>query len=208
MTKRNPLLNIIKDILHLGLETFGRYYSTYRGFVFSNEDPQGLQRVQLIIPEVGGNNPYAYWAIPKGVFSGTGYGSQIIPQKGELVWVEFERGHPEVPIYTLGYFGVGEMPNDPELADTNCYWFKTPYGHLIKINDTKKYITITTNGAEITINPQGLISLKNKDMDIGTLLTNILTTYIKTTTILGETLSPDSIKDAVDNVKQVKQLFI
>lgn len=144
-SRPNPILGLFKDMIHYGLEAFGRYYSSYRGIVFDNADPLNLQRVQLLIPEIAADHPLQYWAIPKGVFSGPGYGSQVIPQKGDVVWVEFEGGHPEVPIYSLGHFGNDEIPtNRSGLKDPNCYWFMTPYGHIIRVNDTEKYISIET----------------------------------------------------------------
>lgn len=207
MTK-NPIIAIIKDMLYFGFETFGRYYSTYRAFVYSNADPSNLQRLQLIIPEVGGTDVYTYWAFPKGVFNGTGYGMQCIPQKGELVWVEFERGHPEVPIWSHGHFGNGEMPtNNPDLIDPKCFWFITPGGATVILNDTKKYISISYNGATFIINSTGLFTLKNGNTDIKTLLQDILTTYMSTTTISGEPLSPDSMNDALNNLQEVNKLF-
>lgn len=208
MTKRNPIISVIKDILYYGLETFGRYYSCYRGLVVDNEDPLGLQRLQLIIPEISQGQVYKFWAHAKGVFSGTGFGSQVIPPKGELVWVEFERGHPEVPIWNHGHFGNGEFPTDDiDLANVNCYWFKTPYGHKVKLDDTKKTITISTPNASITLNSDGRFSIKNGSTDIATLLNDILTTYMKTTTVSGDLLNPDSIKSAIQNIKEVNQLF-
>lgn len=224
----NPILRIIKEMFSYGLEKFGRYYSTYRGFVISNEDPDNMQRLQLKIPEVGGDTVYEYWAYPHGVFSGPGYGSQVIPQIGEVVWVSFESGHPQVPIWSHGYPGITDVPNDKELQDKECYWFKTPKGNLVKINDTKKYISIETpngykvllddsNGkmildakgvASITLNSSGLISIKNRDTDIKTLFTNILTTYMSTLTIDGKPLNPTSINSAVDNLVTLNKLFI
>lgn len=209
MTRRNPILSILKDMMYLGLETFGRYYSSYRAFVVSNDDPLKIQRVQLQIPQIGGQDTYEYWAIPKGVFSGEGYGMQIIPQVGELVWAEFENGHPEVPIYSLGHFGNKEIPtDDTDLVDPNCYWFKTPYGHTIKINDTKKTISINTNGAELMIDATGKFSIKNGSTDMKTVLINILMTYMKTITVIGEPLSPDSIQNAIDNIKEINTILI
>lgn len=208
MVKRNPLVSALKDMVYFGMETFGRYYSCYRAFVSSNEDPLILQRLQLVIPEIGGSTPYTYWAIPKGVFSGVGYGAQIVPRRGDLVWVEFERGHPDAPIYSLGHFGHDEIPvDDPDLADVNCIWLKSPYGHLIKINDTKKYISISTNGAEFKLDEKGLVSIKNGNTSLKKVLTNILQTYMKTTTVTGDALSPESINDAVDNLEELTKLF-
>lgn len=153
-----------------GLEVFGRYYSSYRGFVYDINDPDGCGRIKLIIPEVGGDTPYEYWAHPKGVFSGKGYGMQIIPQKGDLVWVEFEGGHPEVPMWSLGYFGTNEPPTDDgDLKDPNCYWFKTPKGHIIKVNDTKSYIHIQHKGGQtVVITDQSISLVSDEKISLGT----------------------------------------
>lgn len=209
MTNRNPIVAFLKDIMYHGLETMGRYYSSYRGFVVDNADPLNLQRVRLIIPEIGGSNQYQYWAHAKNAFNGTGYGTQMIPQKGELVWVEFERGHPEVPIYSLGHMGNGDIPtNDSELIDPNCYWLITPGGMKVKLNDTKKTLTITINGASLIINPSGQFTIQNGKTDIKTLLTDILTTYLQTSTISGDVLGPDSMQDAINNIEEVNKLFL
>lgn len=206
--RRSPVVAALLDMINFGFETFGRYYSSYRGFVYSNQDPLSLQRIQIIVPEIGGNLPYKYWAHAKGVFSGTNFGTQMIPQRGEMVWVEFERGHPEVPIYSNGHFGNGEMPtDDADLKDPNCYWFISPGGQRIKINDTKKYFSIQSNGAEVVINSDGKISLKNPSTDMKTILNDILTTYKNTKTIDQRPLSPDSIAAAELNILEVNKLF-
>lgn len=168
-TRQNPILNIFKDMFHYGLEVFGRYYANYRGLVYDVNDPEHLGRIKLIIPEVGADTPYEYWAHPKGVFSGKGYGSQVLPQKGDLVWVSFEGGHPEVPIWEHGYFGTDEPPTDEDLDDVNCYWFKTPKGHLIKVNDTKSYIHIQHKGGQTILIDDDYISLiSDKKISLGT----------------------------------------
>lgn len=204
----HPIVGFLKDIMTFGLESIGRYYSSYRAVVCDTDDPLQIGRVRLVIPEISGTDQYSYWAIPKGAFSGTGFGSQIIPPVGEIVWAEFERGHPEVPIYSHGHFGQGEMPtDDADMLDVNCYWFRTPYGHTIKLNDTKKYITILSSGAEVTINSTGQFRIKNGNMDMKTLLMNMLQTYMDTTTVDEEPLSAESIQAAVQNMQDVQKLF-
>lgn len=207
--KKNPIISVFKDMIYYGLETFGRYYSSYRAFVFDVKDPLNIQRVKLIIPEVGGPNPYEYWAFPKGVFSGPGYGTQMIPQPGDTVWVEFQRGHPDVPVYSLGHFGGQEIPtDDDDLLDPNCYWMITPQGHRLKINDTKNYISIQAkNGAKVVLNATGLISISNNNTNLKTVLKDMITTYMKTTTIEGEPLSVDSMNAALNNLQELSKLL-
>lgn len=160
-----------KDIVYIGLESLGRYYSCYRGFVADRDDPENLNRLRLIIPEVGNTDVYDYWALPKGLFSGEGYGVQIIPQKGDLVWVEFEHGHPAKPVWSFSYRGKKDMPqNQTDLEDKDCYWFITPKGHVIKINDTKNYIHIKTQqGDYVELNSNSISLVTGKKISLGQL---------------------------------------
>lgn len=145
----NELLKIIKSIILEGLEPFGKYYSSYRAFVYNREDPLNCNRLQLIIPNVGGDKPYLYWALPSNNFSGKGYGCQVLPSEKDLVWVEFEMGNPKRPIWKFGYFGEGEKPKD--LISPDNYWFKTPKGNLVEFNDTKgkEFIRMTSSKGQI-----------------------------------------------------------
>lgn len=144
----NPIIQLLKDIKLYGLERMGVYYSSYRAFVIDNEDPEGLGRLILRIPDLTGINIHQKWAWPKGQFSGKGYGQQVIPEKNTLVWATFEFGDPQRPLWEHGYYGKGEKPE--ELKDIKNFWFKTPQGHIIELDDTKKELRITTaNGKTI-----------------------------------------------------------
>ena len=160
-----------KDIIYLGLESLGRYYSCYRGFVADRDDPDNLNRLRLMIPQISSTNVYDYWAWPKNILSGEGYGTQIIPQKGDVVWVEFENGHPNKPIWSLGYRGTNELPTDEaDVQDKDCYCFITPKGHVIKINDTKNYIHIKTQqGDYVELNSNSVSLVTDKKISLGKL---------------------------------------
>lgn len=137
---------LFNNLITKGLEYFGRYYSSYRGWVIDNNDPDGYGRVKIKCPQVYGTQTYDYWAWPKGQFSGNGYGMQCTPQKGEMIYVEFEMGDPKKPIWSYGHFGKtpgGQKEKPAELKDLGNFWFKTPGGHLIELDDTNKAIKIT-----------------------------------------------------------------
>lgn len=167
--RKNPIIKLLNSLFKNGLESVGKYYSLYRGIVFDNNDPENLQRIKLIIPQISGNQNYEYWAYPRNVFYGEGYGLQIVPQKGEMVWVEFEGGEPELPIWSFGHPGRKELPkNDEELKDKNCYWFVTPKGHKVKINDTKSTIHIEHRlGQIIEINDSSISHISTKSISFG-----------------------------------------
>jgi hypothetical protein len=168
-SQSSPILGFIRQFIFDGLESFGRYYSTYRGIVADNEDPLHANRLQLIIPEVGGADVFDYWAFPKGCFSGKDYGMQVLPLKGDVVWVEFERGNPEVPIWHHGHYGQDEKPQTGDYADTKSYWFKTPGGITVMANDTKNYVLIDLPGSkqQILINKDEAQLVHDKKIKLG-----------------------------------------
>ena len=128
-TKESIWHNVIK----YGFELLGRHYSSYRAFVVDNNDPLGMNRLKLLIPHLNESTPDDSWAFPKNVFGGKNYGTQLLPQKGDMVWVEFEYGDADYPIWSHAGYAENELPK--EFETINHYGFKTPQGTLILIND-------------------------------------------------------------------------
>ncbi|GAA1445869.1 phage baseplate assembly protein V [Leifsonia poae] len=86
------------------------YYGKYRGTVAQNVDPMQLGRIQVIVPDVGGLVP-GTWAMPCVPFAGKASGVYVVPQLGAGVWVEFEQGDPDYPIWVGGFWGTAaEVP--------------------------------------------------------------------------------------------------
>lgn len=163
------LLKFIHDFLKYGLEHFGLYYSTYTGYVYDREDPEHMSRLRLVIPTVTGSDVLNEWAFPVGVFAGNGYGTQVIPQRGDVVKVRFYMGKISKPQWEHGYFARGEKPIDIQGYDN--YWFKTPSGHLIIIDDKENTIKIEHNqGNYIYINNNAISLVRNnKKVSLGKL---------------------------------------
>lgn len=161
----SAVVDFIVDSVYHGFEFFGRYYSEYRAYVVNNEDPKKEGRLQLLIPGIV-DDESEYWAPSSGTFAGQGYGWHFIPPIGSLVWVSFENGSAEFPVWRHGYFGEKEIPS--EKADVNNFWIATPDGHSIELDDRNKAIRITnTNGDLVTITKKG-ISLESKNIFLGT----------------------------------------
>lgn len=162
----NPLSKIFNDLVTLGFEYFGRYYSSYRGFVADNQDPENFGRVKLKVPQVYGTQTMNYWAWQKGCYAGNGYGMQCIPNKGDVVYVEFEFGDPRKPIWTYGYFGrtTDDTKEKPEeLQDIKNFWFKTPGGNIVEFDDTNKLVRVKNiKGFYIEINETGISLVADK----------------------------------------------
>jgi hypothetical protein len=93
-----------------------RFFGKYRGTVASNVDPLMLGRVQVTCPAVLGSGQLS-WALPSVPYAGNGVGLFLVPPVGANVWVEFEAGDPDVPILGGCFWGTGEVPATPALAE-------------------------------------------------------------------------------------------
>jgi hypothetical protein len=91
-----------------------QYFGKYRGKVENNIDPMMLGRVQVSAPAVLGDGNLS-WAMPCVPYAGSGVGLFAIPPNGANVWVEFEGGDTDYPIYSGCFWGVGEVPASPAI---------------------------------------------------------------------------------------------
>jgi hypothetical protein len=107
------------------------YYGKYRGQVASNTDPHQLGRVQVTCPAVLGEGSLS-WALPSTPYGGPGVGFFAIPPVGANVWVEFEAGNPDYPIWTGCFWGTGDAPVQPAVAEMKV--LKTD-GMTLTVND-------------------------------------------------------------------------
>jgi len=131
------------------------YYGKYRGSVINNIDPMLLGRVQVSVPSVLGSGQLS-WAMPCVPYAGSGVGFFVIPPVGANVWVEFEGGDTDYPIWSGCFWGTGEVPAVPPLAEVKV--FKTD-SCTITLNDLPGIggVTIeTTTGMKIVLSATGL----------------------------------------------------
>lgn len=81
-----------------------RYYGKYRGTVIDNIDLEQRARIIAQVPDVLGEIPSS-WALPCAPAAGIQSGMFIVPPIGSGVWIEFEQGNPDYPIWTGGILG-------------------------------------------------------------------------------------------------------
>lgn len=87
-----------------------RFLGKYRGMVINNIDPMQQGRIQVQVPDVAGLAPTS-WAMPCVPFTGMQSGAYMLPQIGAGVWIEFEQGDPDHPIWVGGFWGsAAEVP--------------------------------------------------------------------------------------------------
>jgi len=164
----------IEAILYYGLEYLGRYYSSYRGFVVDNDDPEGFNRIQVKVPIVSRYAEHPVWAYQQYSFSGPDYGMQVLPQIGDMVMIQFDHGDPKFPMWSHAHFTENEKPE--EFQGPQVYGFKSPKGQIIVIDDRDGKEQIIINHGE----NEGLvkvIELTEKLNNIETKINNFLAHY-------------------------------
>jgi len=87
-----------------------KYFGKYRGTVFNNTDPDFEGRIQALVPDVLGKVP-STWAtpcVPITGLAGVQSGVYVVPAQGANVWIEFEHGDHNYPIWSGCFWGSSE----------------------------------------------------------------------------------------------------
>ena len=162
-----------------------RFFGKHRGTVVNAFDPLQIGRVIVEVPDVLGLTPSS-WAMPCVPVAGPQSGAFVVPPVGAHVWVEFEAGDPERPIWTGGFWtNAGEVPasasafpatmvlqttgnaalvvsDAPPTPAAGGVILKSAGGATIVVNDAGVFIsngrgaTITLVGPTVDINAGGL----------------------------------------------------
>lgn len=139
-----------------------RFYGKYRGLVVNNVDPMQIGRIQVIVPGVS-NVALSSWAMPCAPVAGIQQGQFAVPPMGANVWVEFEGGDPDHPIW-VGCFW-GSAAEVPALARTvppavDGITLQTTLQNGMVISDvpgpTGGIMLKSTTGATLIVNDTGI----------------------------------------------------
>ena len=148
-----------RDIATCGKLFFGKY----RGTVINNIDPMKMGRIQAIVPDVLGDLPSS-WAMPCLSVGGMQDGMFTVPIIGSGVWIEFEQGDPDYPIWTGCFYGsAAEMPAMAMIVPPGVpgITFQTPLQNGVTISDvpgpTGGIVIKARSGAFIAVNDVGIM---------------------------------------------------
>jgi uncharacterized protein involved in type VI secretion and phage assembly len=135
------------------------FFGKYRGIVTDNQDPLMIGRVRAKVPDVTGDAESG-WAMPCLPFGGSGLGLFGLPKVGAGVWVEFEHGDPDYPIWSGCWWGsAADVPPDLLVPPYQKTLLMTAAGHSITLDDTPGVggITLqTAEGQKIKISATGI----------------------------------------------------
>jgi uncharacterized protein involved in type VI secretion and phage assembly len=149
-----------------------KYYGKYRGVVLNNVDPMQIGRLMVQVPDVTGLAPSS-WAMPCVPIAGIQNGMVAPPIIGSGVWVEFEQGDPDHPIWTGCFWGTAAEV--PALARTvppaiPGITLQTPLQNGITVNDvpgpTGGIMLKSATGATIIVNDTGIYIQNGKGASI------------------------------------------
>ena len=85
-------------------------YGKYRATVINNIDPMMMGRLLVQVPDVSNVLP-STWAMPCVPFAGIMSGMYAVPAIGSGVWIEFEQGNPDYPVWVGCFWGsTAEVP--------------------------------------------------------------------------------------------------
>lgn len=137
----------------------GDFFGKYRGIVTSTQDPLMLGRIQANVPDVLGDDTSG-WALPCAPFGGAQTGFFAIPTVGAGVWIEFEHGNPDYPVWSGCWWGSQSDVPPPLLQPPyKKVILQTEGGHSITLDDTPGtggIILQTASGEKITISSTGI----------------------------------------------------
>lgn len=138
-----------------------KYYGLYRATVFNNVDPLQMGRLQLTVPDVSNTLPTT-WALPCVPVAGKQMGIFVLPLLGAGVWVQFEQGDPDFPVWSGGFWGSSaDLPSAAKagLPTSPSIVLQTAGQNSIVISDlpgTGGIEIKCRTGAKITISDIGI----------------------------------------------------
>lgn len=164
-----------------------RYFGKYQALVVDNNDPDKHGRLTLRIPDVLGNDVVSGWAQPCLPYGGANnQGFFFIPEVGAWVWVEFEKGDLDRPIWVGTLWtpaggdteapkpnGVDGTEESEAQSPPTRKIIKTLKGHTIQLEDADDgelvMLLEAKNGNLIVMNADGIKITEPKNNTVITL---------------------------------------
>lgn len=136
-----------------------QFFGKFRGVVTDNKDPLQIGRIRARVSDVMGDQESG-WAMPCFPFGGSGMGFFALPSVGAGVWIEFEHGDPDCPIWSGCWYGtLAEVPPELLAPPYKKVLLKTEGGTSITLDDTPGLggITLeTASGQKIKLAATGI----------------------------------------------------
>jgi len=210
-------------LLRIAKKLEQKRYGKFRGVVADNQDPEQRGRLKLQVPAVLGKQK-TDWALPCLPFGGdAGCGWFAVPKVGAQVWVEFEEGDIQRPIWTGTFWPQqNQVPKEAQKSDPTTYLFQTPAGHVLQFDDAsgkERFRLLHPSKAQVLIDHQGVMTLtdaqgskitldaQNSEIVVADVNGNTITLSASGTTV--EDVNGNKLEMAASGVKvQAQQVVI
>lgn len=150
------------------------FLGKFRGTVVNNIDPMLIGRLLVQVPDVHGPG-ISSWAMPCVPVAGINNGFMAVPIPGSGVWVEFEQGNPDYPIWVGCFWGsAAETPVLAKTAPapTPAITMQTPLKNGLVISDGLGPLGVggiviqSATGATLAVNDTGIFLNNGKGAQI------------------------------------------
>ena len=163
-----------------------KYWGKYQATVINNVDPERRGRLQLLVPDVHSLLPttWAEACVPLAGPTGPPMGVYMVPPIGAGVWVEFEHGNSDKPIWVGCRWGLQSgiplaaqsgNPADPNIVIQSLLQQaiivsdmppSVPPPVMPPVPTTGGIILRSTTGASIVVNDAGIFISNGKGATI------------------------------------------
>lgn len=87
-----------------------QYFGKYRAYVSRLNDPEERGRIKVTCPDIWGEDVESAWCEPCIPVCYDNGGDFCLPLAGETVWIEFEEGDPNLPIWVGNWVSEKTSP--------------------------------------------------------------------------------------------------
>jgi hypothetical protein len=134
----------------------GRFYGKYSGEVVSVADSHKTGRIKVTVPSVfpDGHSVTARPCFASGHF--------FVPPVGAKVWVEFEAGITDNPIWVGTWYPEGELIPEAAIDPPDARVVHTPGGHVVQLLDTagsEKIVVRHPKSSFLSIDEKGSVTV-------------------------------------------------
>lgn len=144
-----------------------RYFGKYRGLVADNQDPEQRGRLRVRVPSVLGDQVTG-WALPCFAVGGlAGQGLFAVPEVNAQLWIEFEEGDLQHPIWTGTFYQqTADVPGSPygSQKSPQSYVLRTPGGHVLRFDQEsgkERVVLEHASGAAAELGSDGSAELRS-----------------------------------------------
>lgn len=183
-----------------------KFYGKYRAKVVDVNDPERRGRIRVQCPAVLGIYKSA-WCEPCIPYATDFSGDYYVPPVGEAIWVEFEEGDVDKPIWNGGWYKIDSSPLLPE-SKPEDYRFISFKKSILRMGESE-FIFELRNGDDsyvFKVDPSTVIGLSW----VGSLSENdcnTLNDYIANSELIMVQV-PEAIQSISDYISETVQPFL